>query len=212
LGTTAKLFTIDLKNMRTHTKPLVALASGITACSALLCQTVQAQSIVLGTQETSYLANANGVDTGSSALPITWDVTESDNVYTYSYTIANPSADPSLVESFSVGFNANLTGAVVGTPGGGGVLNGTLGNYIGVIWSPLFISAGDSATVTFESDEAPVFGNANANGSTPNGPWASSPSGQTVPVPSPVPEPAATSLLALSLLLVPFRGAIFKKS
>jgi hypothetical protein len=200
--------------MRTQPKSIIALASGAILISCFIGQSAQAQSIVLGTPGSSLLAYNNGSATGSDELTVTWDVTLTGSIYDYSYTVFNPAG---VVTSFSVGFNSDAAGALLA--GSETASGGANNNGIGVIWNPLLNSthgAGvgpgqTSETLSFQSDDPPVYGNANANGSAP-GPWASAPLGQQVPVPNPVPEPATAGLLALGLMLFPFRSSIRKRT
>ena len=202
--------------MRTHTKPIIALASGAVLLSGLLCQTAHAQSVVLGQSYPVTLADLNGSGTasGPNALPVTFVVTDvpadAPTPYLYSYTINNTSSGAGswAVESFSVNFVSTGANVVADVNAAGGQNGGQ-----GVEWSSIFIAPSSSETLTFESDDAPVLGNANAGGA-PNGPapWASSPNGSQVAVPSTVPEPEVASLLGLALLLAPFRFALFRKA
>jgi hypothetical protein len=202
-------------DMKIYAKPIVAPASGAILLCSVLCQTAQAQSVVLNTQEQSVLAAVSGA-TGENALAVNWEVSYNSGVYTYSYTVQSPIAAEAA--SFSVGFDTAATDPV--DISGDGAINYSGPVGIGVIWSPLLntsAAAGvgpgqTSQTLTFESDDPPILGNANVNGSDPNGPWASNPYGQQVPIPSAVPEPATTTLLALTLLLLPFRSTILKKT
>jgi len=201
--------------MTNNAKPIVALLSGAFLLCGVLCQTTQAQSLIESGTATLADLNGTGPATGPDDLTVTYKVYESTSgptVYTYDYIINNPSTDTGLAESFSVGFNAAASGALIGgTISGNGAVSP--GN-IGVIWSPTFVSAGSSSTtLSFQSDDSWVLGLANANGTTP-GPWASTAlSSSEVPVPqTAVPEPSTTALLVGCLLLLPFRSTILRRS
>jgi hypothetical protein len=201
--------------MRTQPKSIAAVASGAVLLSGLAGQSAKAQSVTLNTPEQSILADVNG-GTGPNALTVDWEVTDNSGVYTYSYTVQSPTAAEAA--SFSVGFNTAATDPV--DISGDGAINYSGAVGIGVIWNPLYnntdtvgVQPGEtSQTLTFESDSPPVLGNANVNGSNPNGPWASNPYGHEVPVPFALPEPATVSLLALGLMLFPFRSSIRKRT
>jgi hypothetical protein len=196
--------------MKIHAKPIIALASGAILLSGLLCQTAQAQTIVIGTPGSSIMQDNLHVRTAPVALTVDWDVTLNAGVYTYDYTILNPSGDSGLVESFSVGFNsADSRGALVGSPSGNGANNAGLG----VIWNPTLVApGGTSATLSFQSDDAPVLGNASANGNPVNpAPWSSY-AGSQVPVPNAPDSTNTITLLACVLLLLPFGSAMRKKA
>jgi hypothetical protein len=202
--------------MKMQLKPIVALASGAILLFGAFCQTSQAQTNII------VLPDVNG-NTGDTALTVETVVTEdlSDSVWTYNYQISNPSGDPASVTSFTADFNAGYAGL-----GGDAVLPGTLtggafalnGGFNGVTWfeSPSVAPGSTSGTLQFQSDFGPTTGNADANGSeNPPSPWASdSPASQIlVPnTPSVIPEPATTTLLAMTLLLVAFRPGLLKKA
>jgi hypothetical protein len=165
------------------------------------------------------LADSFGTSVGPEALVVSWAVlfnTGSD-IYTYAYNVSNPVGDvllnpngsptttPETVDSFHVGFNATAPGALLGLPTGGALATS---DATGVSWyfAPT-IASGSSVLLQYQSDFGPTMGNAAGNGANPPGPWSSSPGGQTVPVPRPSPEPATTTLIALSaFLLLPFRS------
>jgi hypothetical protein len=214
--------------MKNNAKPIVALLSGAIFLLGGFCQSTQAQGIItLGQSYTQALATdtGSGTDVGPEAVTVTTKVTESAGVYTYTYVVNNPTGDviqggqnngqPETVGSFTVGFNTTLTGAYVS----GSYSGGTLPAFIGVTssaidWSFAAVSPGSSSPIlSFQSDEAPTWGNASASdsGNQPS-PWASAPNGNPVLIPSPVPEPTTMSLFAGCLLLMPFRSIIVKKA
>jgi hypothetical protein len=209
--------------MRIQTKPVIALASGailLGSVGSVLCQTAQAQSVIIP-WTTVPLADVVGVATGPDALAVAYEVTENpfDGVYTYSYTVDNPSGDPAIVEAFSIGFNTSPAGAVLTGSVMGGAAWANTGT--GLLWVDIITPGNNSGTLyggvslSFESYDVPTYGNADATGSdNPPSPWASDPYGSQVPVPNTVvvPEPTTTALLALTaLLLLPFRSTILKR-
>ena len=196
-------------NMKIYAKTIVALASGAILLSGLPGQTAQAQPIVIGTPGSSTMQDWLGVKTAPVALTIDWDVTLNGGVYTYDYTILNPSGDSGLVESFSVGFSSDAAGALVGSPSGNGGNNAGHG----VIWNPtIVVPSGTSVLLSFQSDDAPVWGNASANGNpSPPAPWSSY-LGSQVPVPNAPDSTATITLLAGVLLLLPFGSAMGRKA
>lgn len=190
--------------------PIVALVSGAVLLSGLFCQTAQAQTILNGT---AILAVNAGV--AADELTVAYLVADNSGVYTYDYTVNNPGSDPGTVASFEVGFDATSASVVPGSITGGLLREMITGS--GVDWVAVITPGNNSGTLSFESDKAPVFANANANGiPNPPAPWASTnPDGNQVPVPDPpnvVPEPATAALLALTALLPPFRPKPLKKT
>jgi hypothetical protein len=198
-------------DMKMQSKPIIAFASGAILLLGTLCQTAQAQSTI------ATLADSND---GAANLTVDSTVTFDGSVYTYDYTINNPSGGSSEVTGFDVSFNANPANAAFNLTGGD--FGGTPSGYSGVNWTFGFlvnpISQGSSALVSFQSDYAPVGGAANATGTdnaADGASWATAPNGDFVyvpAVPTNVPEPVTTSLLALSSLLLVFRPNILKKS
>ena len=213
--------------MKIHAKPIVALVSGAIGLPGLLCQTVKLNPCLLNESGTSILADAFHTATGPEALIISWSVVENaSDVYTYSYTVNNPAGDvllpgsyapgtPEIVDSFSLDFNAALPNAVVSGPiGGNSAFNfGAFGLYW-VLYPDVVKAGTSSGQLSFQSELPPSPGNASASDDSPPSPWAS-PNGSPVPVPGTgnfsVPEPATTTLLALTaLLLLPFGSTIRK--
>jgi len=212
--------------MKINGKPILALLPGAFLLMGVLCPTAQAQSVIDPT--TTYtLATVLGSQAPPEAITVTTEVTELDNVYTYTYIVNNPAGDvilsggsgPEDVGTFSLGFDTTQPGAYVANSMSGGQANLVLGNS-GLTWvlapagGPSAVAPGfSSATLSFQSLDGPTLGNANAtdNGDSPS-PWASNPSGQQVPIPQLVPEPSTISLLAGFLLLLPFRSKIVKKT
>lgn len=196
--------------MKIQPNPIIALSSVSILLSGLLCQTAQAQTIL---NSTAILAVNAGL--AADELTVAYTVTDNSGVYTYDYTVNNPSSDPGTVALFEVGFDATSASVVAGSITGGS--SGEMITGSGVDWVTVITPGNNSGTLSFKSDEAPVFANANANGSpNPPAPWASTnPKGNQVPVPDPstvVPEPATTALLALSVLLLPFRSYLLKRT
>jgi len=202
--------------MKTQSKPIVALASSAVLVCGVLCQSAQAQAIIEG-PAVAVLADVNGNNSGPTALPVTYEVTQFTSgpdigLYDYSYVVSNPVGDPATVVDFALSFNAAATGAVVG-PISGGIASENYG-VNGVTWVQPTSSGSTSGTLSFLSDLAPVLGDANASGiGNPPGPWSSAPDGSQLPVPNApaVPEPATTSLLAMALLAPAFGRRIFRE-
>jgi len=213
------------RNMKIHTKPIVALASGAVLLTGVVCQTAQAQLIPSwstvadgGTLSPSVLADAIAQNTGPEALTVDFSVSQVLGAYQYTYTVNNPVGDvllnnngsptttPEIVDAFSVAFNTTLPGAYVLGSQAGGLFDQNNG-VAGLNWAFAAVSPGSSSPVlSFDSDMPPTLGNANASDSNPPSPWASNPDGQQVPVPSTVPEPTTIALLAGGLLLLPLRS------
>ena len=173
-------------------------------------------SIIVSNQ--AVLADSLGVSSGPEALTVDYVVSLTGGIYTYAYTVNNPTGDvilpgnsqagnPEVVDSFSVSFDTLLPGEFIsGTQVGGN--SGDQNNGIaGLFWSFSGIQPGSSITLSFESDNPPVLGNANASDANPPSPWGSVPDGQQVTVPGSVtvPDGASTaSLLGGVLLFLPF--------
>jgi hypothetical protein len=216
--------------MKIQIKPLIALISGPMLLTGLLCQEAQAQIITIETN-TATLADALGVNTGPEALTVGYSVTENTitKVYTYTYTVNNPTGDvllpgtvnagtSEIVDLFAVDFDASPTSLIAGSLTGGTIGFGQAGT--GVEWLLLTpnITAGGNSTalyggvpLSFESMNGPTMGNASAADGNPPSPWDSSPDGNPVPVPT----PDSTSTMALLggvMLLLPLRSVIKNRS
>jgi hypothetical protein len=201
----------EAKNMRTITSILPA---GAALLYGMLCLSAQAQSTL-----SANLASIANPGATSDMLTVDYGVSyttgttgPASSYYTYDYTLYNPSTSGALVESFNVAFDASVPGAVYDMTG-----NAQNNGDAGLTWEVSVLPGQNSEILSFESDYGPTMNNANAGGGNEGGsisaPWASDPGGQQVSVPNvaPVPEPATTTLLTLSLLLLPFRSCIFRK-
>jgi hypothetical protein len=213
--------------MRIHAKPIMALACGAIILLEILCQPARAQNTLYS--GTATLADSFGTseaNPNNEDLTVSYSVALASGVWTYDYTINNPAGDvllynndtpsstPEEVSSFSVSFDATVPGAYVANSISGGISLADQDNGPdGLSWVFNAVEPGcSSATLSFESDLPPTWGDANASDGNPPSPWASSPDGQPIPVPN-VPESTATiTLLAGMLLLLPFRAAMLKKA
>lgn len=204
----------SVHNLKLRGSLVATLASGVVLLSIMPCQTARAQGS-FPESGTAILADSFGIATGAEALTVNWTVTESDNVYTYSYTIENPAGDvvlhtdgsatttPEIVDDFSVAFDTTVAGAYVASTQTGGTFQENNGTD-GLFWVFDDVYPGSSSpTLSFESDLPPVLGDAEASGEPPPSPWSSIPNGDQVPIPAVVPEPATLMLVAGSLLLFP---------
>jgi hypothetical protein len=214
-------------HMRTFKKTSIVLASWGIALAGLQNQSAQALGLLTpggpADTGTSVLADALGANTGPEAITISWSVSESlADVYTYTYVVNNPVGDvvlnndgspsttPEIVDAFSVGFNTTLPGAFVMGSQTGGVYDANNGTG-GLFWAFTPVNAGTSSgPLSFQSDNAPTLGNANAQDRNPPSPWASNPDGQQVPIPNAVPEPSTMVLFALASFLMPMRSRLFR--
>jgi len=190
----------------------MALGCGAILLTIAPCQTAQAQ--LLNESGASILADVNGTTTAPEALTVSWSVVENaSDVYTYTYIINNPAGDillpgsyasgaPEIVDSFALSFNAAAPGAVVSGPTGGLVAD-NLGSA-GLFWSiyPVVDAGTNSGPLSFDSEDAPMMGNATASDDSPPSPWASSPDGQPVPIPNVPDSMNTTAPLAGTLLLL----------
>jgi hypothetical protein len=217
--------------MKRHAKTTIILASAAILLSGLLSETARAQGAISGTSTLPpFLTPVGGTPAQIAAeyLTVNWSVTPIGSQFFYTYTINNPSldvlminnnngtgtleeGDTELVDSFQVSFNASAVGAVTQGPYGGPYASA---DADGVNWVLGAVLPGSSSpTLSFFSNDAPTFGNAQAEDNSPPSPWASiNNGGQTVPIPNTittVPEPATMTLFSLTgLLLLPFRSTL----
>jgi hypothetical protein len=209
-------------HLNQNLKLTVALASGATLLLGALCPTIQAQSVLIESGS-SVLADTLGTATGPEAVTVSWFVLENTatDIFTYGYNVNNPTGDvqlpgapdpgqPETVGSLTLSFDTTVQGALVSaTAPVGGTFQNNDAN--GLSWTFPSVNPGNvSALLAFQSTLAPVLGNASAgDGAIPPAPWSSVPNGQPVPVPGllhATPEPETTTLLALTLLFLPFRS------
>ena len=208
--------------MKMHIKPLVALGCGAILLTVMPCQTATAQTVL--SSGTTYLIDVFG-DAPTSPngmnedLPVAYSVTQSGAIFTYNYTIYNPSGDvlqsssgvpttdpgtPEIVNNLTIDFNESPSSVLSITPIAGYSSIPLPG--AGITWSfPAVTPGNNSAEMSFTSPFGPTMGPASAqNGDGPS-PWSGS-------LPVPAPEPATTSLLALmGLSLLPFRSILKRK-
>jgi len=181
-----------------QSKPLVALTAGAVLFLGALCQSAEAQGILESNM--AVLPAVNGV--AADALDVSFIVSESGGVFTYTYDVINPSSDPAYVGSFEIGFNAGAPGAVTAgslTGGSGRQNNGNTG----ITWFLSVAPGHDSGPLSFNSGDTWHISSANATGlPNPPAPWTTLPfpGGVAVPNPPVVPEPATTALLAFTVL------------
>lgn len=203
--------------MRTQTSAVRALeiaASFALAC--LLSQQSSAQTLL--DQTGTSILGPSLAPTGGYAqnpqeyLTISWSVIENNSgVYTYSYTLNNPTGDvllnpngsltatPESVDYFSVSFNTTAPGAYMDGSQSGSPFESA--DSVDLAWflNPSIAAGGSSATLSYESDLPPASGYGDAAGGGPPAPWStiSSPTGPALPVPdvTSVPEPEISTLL-----------------
>jgi hypothetical protein len=211
--------------MKTHIKPIIVLVSGGVLLSAMTCQTARAQTTI--ESGTAYLIDVEGDSPSSPAgmnedLSVVYSVTELGSVYTYNYTIQNPSGDvllnginagqPETINNFTISFDAQSGTTVLSTAPNGYsplVLPGA-----GVTWSFSSISPGGSTEeMSFTSPLGPGSGYGDVQDANEPSPWGGVGVGQPLPVPDAVPEPATTTLLALTTVsLLLFRSMLRRKA
>ena len=206
--------------MKITFKPLFGSVSALIVLSGALCQTVHAQSVLVE-QGTAILADSLGANSGPEALPVSYAVSVDAGIYTYTYSILNPTGDvllnndgspsatPEIVDAFSVSFNTTAPNAYIAGTQAGGTSDQNNG-VAGLFWSFTAVNPGTTSPVlSFESYLPPTLGNANAQDANPPSPLSSNPNGQQVPVPSVVPEPGIMALFfATGLVLLPFRTKV----
>jgi hypothetical protein len=202
--------------MRIQSKPIVALTFGAVLLFGGLCVTSQAQGVV-GSNEITMTATIP--DSGNTADELVVQSVVTGPVggnYTYTYDVFNPGTDPAVVNSLTVDFNTAYPGAFgnfVNTPSGD-IAQNTTGNNLGWAFFVTPIAPGSSSgPLSYTSTLLPTSGNADATGNDdPPSPWAADTAGSQVLVPNvpTIPEPATTTLFAVSLLALVFRFSLLK--
>lgn len=172
----------------------------IVPLGALLAMGLSAHAdIVIPSTEVSF----NGIPYFSDALSITYEVTETAGLYTYSYDLATTPAE--YLTSFTIGgaLNAIDTQSVFISSYGGAdpFLSGVTGDSVIYEWD--FNSGITSADVSYTSPNAPMFATFTLNGDGVE--WTAP---DSVPAPSPVPE--ASTLLSGALMALPFGVGAFR--
>jgi hypothetical protein len=189
------------RNKRTG---LAASAGAILLSALSLIPFQSAQATVIETN-TAVLADSLGAASGSEALTLDYDVDLTGGIYTYNFIVNNPIGDVLLppnsgsevVDEFTLNFNAAAPGAVLpGSMSGLGTTMADNGEF-GLIWYfvPSLTAGSSSATLSFESDDAPTLGDASASDANAPSPWSSVPGGQFVALPSTVPDTTSTITL-----------------
>lgn len=221
--------------MKKTAKPILVLASGALFI-ALITQptTAQGQLNISGTSILSPSFLPTGVlGSGYTAYPeeyptVLWKVVENSGVYTYTYTVNDPTGDvqlnipsgtltsnPETVDSFQLSFDTTSSGYVAGSQAGGAGTT-TLNNDQtgGLFWGFNPISPSSSSpTLSFLSTLPPVFGYAEASDSVSPSPWVSNP-GETpnALLPMPAPEPSTMALLVGALVFMPLRSFLKRRA
>lgn len=212
--------------MHALSRQLVLAALGATLAHPAYSQNLP-NSGLLNESGTSILAPALAPAGGYAANPqeylqVAWTVSENaSDVYTYSYTLQNPAGDvllnndgsatksPEVFEAFSVAFNTAAPGAFLTGSQTGGAFQEANSSDLAWFFAPA-VSAGGNTSLSFQSDMAPMSGNASVQGAAGPAPWSSfSANGQQLPVPDPAvvqtPEPSTMALLLFApLLTLPF--------
>jgi hypothetical protein len=170
--------------------PLVAfLAIGISARAAIVIP--------------STTATFNGVPYSSDGLSITYEVTETGGLYTYSYDLATSPAE--YLTSFTIGGSLNSVdtqSVFISSYGGADTsLSGVTENSVIYEWD--LSSDITSADVSYTSPNAPTFATFTLNDDGVE--WGSP---DSIPAPAPVPE--ASTLLAGALMVLPFGVGAFR--
>ncbi|MGD0812309.1 MAG: hypothetical protein ABSA83_01785 [Verrucomicrobiota bacterium] len=198
--------------MQIQSKPIKALCFGTVLLTVLLCRTAQAN--LLNESGTSILADVNGTTTGPEALTVSWSVVENpSDVYTYTYTVNNPAGDvmlpgspnpgsPEIVDTFDVTFNASVPGAVLSGPTGGLIAENQGTSGLSWFMSPV-VAGTNGGPLSFQSDDAPILGNASATDDDPPSPWTSVNGGQQIPVPmTSIPDAMSTAAPLAGVVLL----------
>lgn len=165
--------------------------------AGLLAAGLSAPAQIIGPTTVTY----NGVK-DSSELSITYEVTHSGGLYTYSYDLVTDPGEE--LTSFVIG-NASdpvNTASVVIVSSGGAFSSGigATGDYIYFEWN--VTSDTTSADVSYTSPFAPTFVPFTLTGGDD---WTSP---ANIPAPAPVPE--SSTLLAGALMILPFGVGVFR--
>jgi hypothetical protein len=174
----------------------VAVALAITGLSA------SAQIIIPPTMVT-YEGQSGGVTLPNYFLSITYGVTESAGLYTYTYTLVTTPGEPML--SFTLGGNVDpvftQSAGISNFGASNPALDGITGNSVVFGWN--FIPGVTSDTVAFTSPYGPRLATFTLNDDDIL--WTSP---DAIPAPTPVPE--APTVLAGVMMLLPFSVATFR--
>ena len=213
-GSQLSLNNVTLANAGTYTV-IVSNPYGSVMASATLAVLIESSAGTPG----AVLADVLGAASGPEALTVNYAVTEdASGLYTYTYTVNNPSGDvllnndgsptttPEIVDAFAVSFDTTVSGAFTGSQTGGTSLQ--VNGASGLFWSFVAVSPGQSSpTLSFQSTFPPVLGNASASDGNPPSPWSSYPNGQQVPVPGGPPSIVNMPVAAGQAILADVLGA-----
>jgi hypothetical protein len=168
----------------------------VTATLFALVPAVRAQLVIIPQTTVMYSGN----EFPSDQLSITYEVTETGDLYTYSYDLStSPAVD---IQSFIIGGPSdpvNTQGVVISSYGG--AFNaGATGNLIGYTWA--VSSLPTSADVSYTSPNAPTYAIFSMNGGDT---WNSP---DNIPAPAVIPE--ASTLLAGAMMILPLGVGTFR--
>jgi hypothetical protein len=188
------------KNMKSMKS---VLSCGVVLLSGVLCQTAHATFIEGGT------STLNSAIAGGQSMTVSWSVTETSHIYTYDYTVNDPTGEvqtgthtPESIDYFSVSFDTTPSGVVIpGSQAGGSSQQNDGVN--GLAWNFAINPGQNSPTLSFNSYDPPGLSDAEAEDHFSPSPWLS---GDLVP--TPVPE--ATTLIMGATLLLPFGASTLR--
>ncbi|MGP8200228.1 MAG: hypothetical protein ACLQU4_12080 [Limisphaerales bacterium] len=207
--------------MNTRPIPITVLATATALLQMALCQKAYSNGR-LDEAGVSILAPAVTPAGGFAADPqeylrVSWLVVENaSDVYTYSYTVQNPTGDvhlngngtsgttPEAFNFFFVDFNTTLPGAYVSGSQSGTSLRKFSSDELAWFFAPGIGAGSSSTTVSFESDLPPTWGRATAGDIASRPPWSAVFEwGAELPVPgiasvsgtTAIPEPTTTELM-----------------
>jgi hypothetical protein len=164
----------------------------------------QAQIIIPSTAVT-FTGQSGGSSVPNSTLSITYEVTLSGGLYTYSYILSSPSTDPML--SFTLGGVTDpvdtQTVAFANIGHTDPALNGITANSIVFGWD--FSKAVTSDTVSYTSVNGPTLATFTLNDDDVV--WGSP---SPIPAPTPAVVPEAPTVLAGAVMLLPFGVGAFR--
>lgn len=177
----------------------------IAAAVAFAIIGLSAQAQIIPPTMVTFQGQSGGTTLPNFDLSITYEVTESAGLYTYSYTLVTTPGEPML--SFTLGGNVDPVFtqlAAISNPGATDpALNGITANSVVFGWD--FIPGVTSDTVAYTSPYGPTMATFTLNDDDIV--WTSP---DSIPAPTPAVVPEAPTVLAGAMMLVPFSLAAFR--